>query len=348
MSRPPRCPSATRVGPWAVRWRETPEDFRVDECLDIPLTGSGEHLWLRVRKRERDTPEVARLLARSLGVPERDVGYAGLKDRHAITTQWFSVRGVATGEAALASAGVEVLESRRHVRKLKRGAHHGNRFTLVLRGLDTRLQAELETTLETVKTDGFPNYFGPQRFGAGHRNLALGLELVSAAAAGRRVPRTSRIRRSLSLSAVRAALFNAVCAARVASGSWRAPLAGEPILLGCSRSFFLAERRDTSLPARLATGEVSTSGPLVGGPGSLASDACERYEADVLSDWRDAGEGLVAAGLSAARRALVARARALEVERIGNDGLRLAVTLDRGVFATSLLAEIGVQGAGFR
>ena len=111
------------------------EDFQVDEVLDIPLSGDGEHLWLWVEKRGLNTEEAARRIAKAAGVPLRTVSYAGLKDRQALTRQWFSVQLPGKADPDLSSAEndtLKILQTSRHKRKLQRGAHAANGFTLRL------------------------------------------------------------------------------------------------------------------------------------------------------------------------------------------------------------------------
>ena len=143
------------------------EDFQVDEVLDIPLSGDGEHLWLWVEKRGLNTEEAVRRLARAAGVPQRAISYAGLKDRQALTRQWFSLHLPGKADPDLAAACDEtlvILQQGRHRRKLQRGAHAANGFRLRLTGLKAD-PAALEARLQAIAAEGVPNYFGPQRFG---------------------------------------------------------------------------------------------------------------------------------------------------------------------------------------
>lgn len=138
------------------------EDFQVDEVLDIPLSGTGEHLWLWVEKRNLNTEEAARRLARAAGIPARNISYAGLKDRQALTRQWFSLHLPGKADPDLARAEddtLKILKAGRHQRKLQRGAHSANGFTLRLTELKAD-RAELDTRLERIKRHGVPNYFG--------------------------------------------------------------------------------------------------------------------------------------------------------------------------------------------
>ena len=147
--------------------KATAEDFQVDEVLDIPLSGDGEHLWLWVEKRGLNTEEAARRLAKAAGVPLRTVSYAGLKDRQALTRQWFSIQLPGKADPQMSAAendSLKILDTKRHKRKLQRGAHAANGFTLRLTQLQAE-KAELDARLEAIKLGGIPNYFGAQRFG---------------------------------------------------------------------------------------------------------------------------------------------------------------------------------------
>ncbi|MDW8479836.1 MAG: tRNA pseudouridine(13) synthase TruD [Xanthomonadales bacterium] len=200
-------PECFREPVLAARIRERPEDFRVEEDLGFEPDGEGEHWLLRIEKRERDTLAVARELARFAGVAPLAVGFAGLKDRRAVAVQHFTVRAphLAAGDwRRLERPGLRVLAAARHRRKLPRGAHRGNRFELGLRLLDGEPGA-IAARIEAIARLGFPNHFGPQRFGRGGANLHE--------PAG--IARVRGPERGMRLSAVRAALFNALLAARI-------------------------------------------------------------------------------------------------------------------------------------
>ncbi|MDY6898092.1 MAG: tRNA pseudouridine(13) synthase TruD, partial [Cyanobacteriota bacterium] len=204
--------------------RQVPEDFVVEERVDIELEGEGEHLWVQLRKRGQNTEYVAAQLARLCEVPRRAVGYAGRKDRHAVTTQWFSVHlpgKQGPGDWTALPESVEVLQTARHRRKLQTGALKANRFRLVIRDL-TGEPDQIESRLERLARRGVPNYFGEQRFGHGGRNVERAHEWF----AGEFRPR-DRSLRSLLLSSARSFLFNEVLAARVRADSWDRVLPGE-------------------------------------------------------------------------------------------------------------------------
>jgi len=208
----PDWPRALGTPEASAQVRACPEDFRVDELRDGEPDGEGEHLLLHIRKRNRNTDEVARALARCAGVRARDVSYCGLKDRVAVTTQWFSVWLPGKSDpdwSPILSEDLELLSQVRTRRKLQRGGLRGNQFTLVLREVQGD-RAALEERLATVVEHGVPNYFGEQRFGREGSNLAA----AEAMFGGRRVK--DHHRRGLYLSAARSLLFNEVLAARVA------------------------------------------------------------------------------------------------------------------------------------
>src|SRR5512142_1769433 len=156
--------------------RASPEDFRVDEVPAYLPSGTGPHLYVRIEKRGRTTPDALRAIARALGVPERDAGYAGLKDRDAVTTQWLSFPCARDPDpAALAGPGLRVLEASRHANKLRAGHVRANRFSIAVRGGDAARAREAAAALAER---GLPNFFGPQRFGTEGRNAEVGRALL--------------------------------------------------------------------------------------------------------------------------------------------------------------------------
>ena len=179
-SLPFEAPPGYDAQPWppvvdGARYRVRPEDFRVVEVLGFEPSGDGPHRLLRVEKRGCNTGWVAGQLARQLGVRGADVGYSGLKDRNAVTEQWFSVPASGPGRLdpdALAAAGIVVLADRPHGRKLRRGVHRANEFRLVLRDVRGD-RTTIDDRLAAIAREGVPNAFGPQRFGRGGRNLEL-------------------------------------------------------------------------------------------------------------------------------------------------------------------------------
>ncbi len=310
----------------------------VEELLPFAPSGSGEHLWLRIRKRELETAAVVAWLARGAAVARGAVGYAGLKDRHAVAVQWFSVpwplrRPPPTCLAAETPAGIEVLEMVRHPRKLRVGTLAGNRFTITLRGVRGD-RAALAARLSSMRVRGVPNYFGEQRFGRGGENIARARAMF----AGARV--RDRFRRGLYLSAARSLLFNAVLARRVQAGSWDGLLAGEAVNLDGRRSFFVAEVVDEALRERLARGDIHPSGPLWGA-GALPSRAAARaLEEDTVAAYPELARGLEHAGLRQERRPLRVVPKALTGAWLNEQCFRLEFRLPAGAYATAVLREL--------
>ena len=293
---------------FAGRIRATPEDFVVTEELDVTFSGHGEHDWLRIEKTGANTHWVAEQLAKHAGVPVRDVGYAGLKDRHAVTTQWFSVRRPSGGTdwSAFARPDAQILEQQIHARKLKRGAHRGNGFAIAVRtdGISNHTVA-IDERLALIAARGVPNYFGEQRFGRDGANVALG----HAVAEGRRVPRHKR---SIGISALRSLKFNEGLDERVRAGSWDSLLPNDFANLDGTGSVFAVEEVTTELERRCAELDIHPCGQLP-----------EIPEARV----------------AASRRPLRMRVRKLQWT-IDDGALWLDFSLGRGSYATAVLREI--------
>ena len=298
----------------AGQFRFLPEDFQVDEILGYEPSGEGEHVFLHVRKRGENTAWVAQQIARLAGVKEMDVGYCGRKDRHAVTTQWFSVYlpkpNADLDWTALNSDSVSLLSVARHPHKLRRGEHQCNQFVIRLRNLQVENKVELAQKLDRVLANGVPNYFGEQRFGSGGSNLhQANLLLIE------RKPMRDKQKRGLILSAARSYLFNQVLAARVLAGNWQVALAGEP--------------------------ETFASGPLWGRGRSLAADECLGIEQEALLDWQEWCNGLEHQGLQQQRRALCLLPAAGSWRWLEQD-LELSFTLEAGEFATAVLREVAM------
>lgn len=332
-------------GPAALtaRIRSVPEDFRVEEVLGFAADGEGPHLMLTVEKREANTHWVAEQLARHAGIPGREVGYAGLKDRHAVTVQHFTLnldRKPEPDWAPLGTAGIKVLKSARHRRKLKTGALEGNRFRLVLRDLSGPIE-KLKPRLEAVQAHGVPNYFGVQRFGRGAANV----EKAEAALSGRLRIHDRRLF-SLLLSTARSLIFNDVLSERVKAGNWNKLLPGEVLMLDGSHSVFKAQEGDAELPRRLEQGDVHPTGPLWGRGEPLTSGEVQALEAAVVARHEAMAKGLMKVGVEMARRSL--RLAVKDFTWIETDaGLVLEFFLPAGAYATTVLGELAnVEGEG--
>lgn len=321
----------------SARLRSVPEDFFVDENLGFAPSGQGEHLFLRIRKRGRTTDQVAGFLAKALGVPRRAVSYAGMKDKWAVTQQWFSVHlpgqeiVVPLGEFG---PGIEVLEAIRHDKKLRRGTLRGNRFRLRLRAIDAPA-ATISARLARISRYGVPNYFGEQRFGRRGDNV----EQARALLAGRQRPR-NRSLRGILLSAARSHLFNQVLARRVQEGLWDQALEGDLLMLDGRKSLFPAPVIDAALRQRLAVQDIHPTGPLSGRDGPVAMAAAAELEQQVLAAEAELVAGLASAGLEGARRALRLRVANLSWRFPAPGELELGFELPAGAYATSVVREI--------
>ena len=321
-----------------ARIRSVPEDFAVEEIDAFDASGAGEHLLLTIEKRGMNTAFAAKRIAAWAGVAESAIGYAGLKDRHALTRQRFSVwipKRIAPDIDALQSDDLRVLDAQWHARKLPRGALAGNRFVLTLREVEGDCAA-IETRLRVIAERGVPNYFGEQRFGRGGDNVSKALSMF----AGRRVAREER---GHLLSAARSELFNRVLGARVEAACWDVGLDGEVWMLDGSRSVFGPEPWSEVLAERLARFDIHPSGPLWG-RGELRSQGEARALELAALDGEPLGalrDGLERAGLDQERRALRLRPQSLTFDWPEPRTLMLRFGLPAGCYATTVLAELG-------
>ena len=260
-----------------------------------------------------------------------------MKDRHAVTEQWFSVQlpgREAPDWHAMDSETITVLAHRRHTRKLRRGALRGNAFRIRVRNI-TGDTARLEQQLQRIAAQGVPNYFGEQRFGREGSNLETARRLFTNPQL-----RLSRNKRGIALSAARSLLFNRVLSGRVVAGTWNRALPGEALQLQGSHSFFVADSIDETLNARLERQDIHPTGPLHGRGETPAQGACRDLERDLLADCSDWMQGLEAAGLKQERRALRLVVEKLLWQWETPADLLLEFTLPAGAYATSVLREV--------
>jgi tRNA pseudouridine13 synthase len=320
--------------------RATPEDFRVDETPAYLPSGAGPHLYLRIEKRGRTTRDVLRDLARALGVPERDAGYAGLKDRDAVTTQWLSFPTAKDPDpASLAAPGVQVLEVSRHQNKLRPGHVRSNRFVLGVRGGDLE---RARACAAALAERGLPNFFGPQRFGTEGRNAAVGRALLR----GERNAETGRAMRDrflkrLSISAYQSDLFNRWLAARLADGLFAVALAGDVLKKLDTGGLFTCEDPAVDT-ARVARFEVSPAGPMFGHKLRAAAGEALAREERLLAE---EGIGLADFARGGGEAEGTRRAARLRVEvalEPGDEpgGYRATFELPKGSYATVVMREL--------
>ncbi len=312
--------------------RREPEDFRVEEVLGFEPSGSGQHLLLKVRKRDANTQWVARELSRLAGCRVMDVGYAGLKDRRAIAIQWFTVpRAAAPIESWVNTGGPQftVLEAHAHSRKLPRGALSGNRFVLRI-GVQAADGSAVRERLGRIASHGVPNYFGPQRFGRDGSNLdriAAGLQSLHSG------------ERGFVLSAARSLIFNAVLAERVSEQTWQHLQIGDLANLDGSGSVFAVERADEALRSRAQRLDIHPTGPMWGRGEPRTAGRILELERRIAAGYPVACSLTQLAGMDQERRALRIAVRDLESSLEGNV-LVLSFRLDRGSFATTVVRVV--------
>lgn len=289
--------------------KQAPEDFLVEEIWQPQFSGEGEHLYLYIEKTGQNTPWVAKQLAKSFGVPEKTVGYSGLKDRQAITKQWFSLP-VSAQKAKVDPIieGVRILQKARHTSKLRRGSHLGNSFKIRLRNLEADKE-QLLARLQAVSEQGFPNYFGLQRFGHNGNNLRAGRQLAKS----RKL--VGHPKRGIYLSAMRSSLFNQVLAEQIRSGNW-------PVILDLS-----------------SESNAVATGPMWGRGRPLFAEIGRDIESRVVEENAELCDLLEHGGLSQERRLL----RQLPENfswAFEKQDLLIQFSLPPGSYATVLIDEL--------
>jgi tRNA pseudouridine13 synthase len=335
------------------RIKESPEDFVVEEIPAYKPSGSGEHVFVRITKRDRTTLDTVRTIARALGCDPRAAGFAGMKDKRAVTTQTLSLqapRGVGAADLAeraqrLAIDGITVHDATPHSHKMKAGHLAGNRFTILVRDIPEGRTDDVTTALERVGREGVPNAFGAQRFGSRGDNAERALAWLRGEEPAPRDPRLLR----LLWSSLQSAIFNAVLDERVSDGTWLTALEGDLLKLRSSGGLFGCSDVQTDGP-RVASGEVSPTGPIVGArmrwPQGRPEQLERRTAARILGEdfdlarTRSLGEG--------SRRALRLWVEDLRWETVKVDAgeapgkapacVRVYFVLPKGSYATTVLA----------
>lgn len=317
-------PSAALSPPLRGSIRSQLEDFQVTEELGFELSGDGEHDYLYIEKVSANTEWVARQLAAFAEVPARDVGYSGLKDRHAVTWQWFSVpRWHQPDWSQCQIDGVTIQQVKRHLKKLRRGVHKANHFVICVRCDELAgNEQELRDRIAAIAAGGVPNYFGNQRFGRDAGNLALADDW----AAGRRLPRHKR---SIAISTIRSFEFNQALHAKVVDGSWNCIAPGEHANLDGSGSVFVVDQLDDTIERRCREMDIHPSLELAGDGSNLANQ-----------NWQRA---LDRARVQPARRSTRIGVRRLAMD-LHDDRFSLQFSLPRGAYATAVLREIVETG----
>ena len=330
----------TRALTCSAELRSQPDYFQVEESLPFIPDGEGGHVWLKIQKRGINTDWLAAELAKFAGVAQVAIGYAGLKDRHAITRQWFSINLEGFEEpdwSLFETDDIQIVEQTRHGKKLKRGVLSGNTFMIRL----TNIQGADDDwllALQQVKEQGVPNYFAEQRFGHNAGNLHRVDYWFSTGKAPRK-----RNQKSIYLSAARSWLFNLVLSERIKQKCWNTAVEGDVMLLaGTKASLFNSDSVDAELTGRLESMDIHPTGPMWGRGQSAVSAACLELETEVLKEWALWQQGLEKAGLSQDRRSLRLFPRDFNWQFIDGQQLELSFFLPAGCYATAVMRELAV------
>lgn len=320
-----------------ARFKSFTDDFVVEEVLGFEPSGVGEHCLVWVEKRDLDSNVAAARLADALGIRRRLVSHCGLKDRHAVTRQWFSIHipgQDSPDAAALESDGLRVLQVTRNTRKLRRGIHAGNRFIIRLRSSDFAPDDAIERW-RIITERGTPNIFGPQRFGRDGRNVEKALAMFR----GEFQPR-DRLLRGIFLSAARSHLFNVVINERMERGTWDTPIAGEVYGFADNRTLILPEKQRGDEVDRFRSGVLELTAPLWGGGELQSVGEVLAFEQEIAARYPELIAGLEAFRLRQERRVVRLRPENSSCEVVDDGDLVLRFDLPKGAYATALLREL--------
>ncbi|MDC1435760.1 tRNA pseudouridine(13) synthase TruD [Gammaproteobacteria bacterium] len=313
------------------------EDFQVKEILNFEPDGDGDHLFLYVEKNGLTTQDVQKQLMQYFDLPAKDVSFSGMKDKQALTQQWFSVKQ-GNGDLAvtneLNSNQLTVQRSLKNKRKLKRGSHRTNQFAIRLRDLSGKPDALIER-LNRIALEGVPNYFGQQRFGRNEDNVTKAKQLFDGS-----LKIKDRYQRGIYISAARAYLFNQVLTRRVETGAWNSYMPGDIMSLEGTSSSFKPIQWDQVLADRLDKKDIHPSGPMWGSGELLSDDLCAALEMEVINTEADLKSGLEQIGLEQERRALRSMPRNLKYSTEDDSTILVEFSLSKGAYATSILREL--------
>lgn len=337
-------PSLPRLNPNAEKLsadiRALPEHFQVTEILPFEPDGEGSHAWLYIQKINTNTDWLATELAKFAGVKPVDIGYAGLKDRHGVTTQWFSINLQGIEEpnwSEFENDFIRIIEHTYHGKKLKRGVLKANRFKLTL----TELSGDRNlwhSSLEQIQQQGVPNYFAEQRFGHQMNNL----NRVQAWFEHGKKPK-KRNQKSIYLSAARSWLFNLIVAKRIELEQFEHALTGDLMLLaGTKASHFHVEQPDDIIKQRLAEHDIEPTAALSGRGDPQNSGASLAIEQQVMGQWQVWLEGLSRAGVDRSYRPIRLLPQQMNWQFVDDNQLIIEFELPAGSYATAVLRELAV------
>ena len=308
-------------------------DFVVKEQLGYDMSGDGEFVAVKVRKTDCNTLFVGEQLAKFAGISARNMSYAGLKDRKAVTEQWFSLQmpGQPTPDFSQFSLeGVEILDVTRHQRKIRIGSLQGNHFEILLRNAEET--DELKVRLDFLAKNGFPNYFTEQRFGRDGNNLTQALRWANG-----EIKVKDRNKRSFYLSAARSEMFNLIVSKRMELNLAQQILVGDVLQLNGSHSWFVVDESEdlAQLQQRLAQQDVLLTAPLIGEEEKSAVD----FENEIFAQHQALFALMRQERMKAARRPILMQPQHFQWQFEPN-GLRLQFALPAGSYATALIREL--------
>ena len=308
-------------------------DFVVKEQLGYDMSGDGEFVAVKVRKTDCNTLFVGEQLAKFAGISARNMSYAGLKDRKAVTEQWFSLQmpGQPTPDFSQFSLeGVEILDVTRHQRKIRIGSLQGNHFEILLRNAEET--DELKVRLDFLAKNGFPNYFTEQRFGRDGNNLTQALRWANG-----EIKVKDRNKRSFYLSAARSEMFNLIVSKRMELNLAQQILVGDVLQLNGSHSWFVVDESEdlAQLQQRLAQQDVLLTAPLIGEEEKSAVD----FEHEIFAQHQALFALMRQERMKAARRPILMHPQYFQWQFEPN-GLRLQFALPAGSYATALIREL--------
>lgn len=308
-------------------------DFVVKEQLGYDMSSDGEFVTVKVRKTDCNTLFVGEQLAKFAGISARNMSYAGLKDRKAVTEQWFSLQmpGQPTPDFSQFSLeGVEILEITRHQRKIRIGSLQGNHFEILLRNAEET--DELKVRLDFLAKNGFPNYFTEQRFGRDGNNLTQALRWANG-----EINVKDRNKRSFYLSAARSEIFNLIVSKRMELNLAQQILVGDVLQLNGSHSWFVVDESEdlAQLQQRLAQQDVLLTAPLIGEEEKSAVD----FENEIFAQHQALFALMRQERMKAARRPILMQPQQFQWQFEPN-GLRLQFALPAGSYATALIREL--------
>lgn len=318
--------------------RHQPEDFIVIEHNDVSFTESGEHLWLQVEKINSNTAWVATQISSACKVPARQVGYAGLKDRHAITQQWFSVqlpkiRDLDEIKAKLPD-GVTIISNHWHKSKIKTGFLTCNEFNLRIRNIEGD-RAQIEENIQSIKSQGVPNYFGPQRFGHDLNNIQQAKDWFTGT-----IKVNNKNLRGILISTARSHIFNLIVAHRITHNIWDQVIPGDILQLDQSHSWFPShDATNDELTQRLTDFDIHLTAALCGEDQVQSTEQCALIESQIASTQTEYQTGFITHRVKQDRRAIRIYPNQLAHQWDDQD-LYLKFKLQTGAYATSVLREI--------